>query len=241
MDGVEERRRRARRRRWEEADLAAVDPAMDRIWRGRGGRGGRRGSNSAHLAWSRPGSAREEGEKGKELPLPPDLDPRTRLAAPAAPRRGLAWPRRLRGLTWPCGLICLRGEGLQFCITSLFECKLPLGYAFAVGVDASREQFSLERQKCISRLCWSRSKYPTIICANIYMHETEKLQCIISNHVPVSSKNQSLAVTSSLLFTARQFFSQQKAEIALCPCEQISSLYVKGSDFLRLLESTAKK
>ena len=34
MEGVQERRRRA--------DLAAVDPAMDRIWRGRGGLGGRR-------------------------------------------------------------------------------------------------------------------------------------------------------------------------------------------------------
>ena len=110
MDGVEERRRRARYRRWEEADLAAVDPAMDRIWRGRGGRGGRRGSNSAHFAWSRPESAEEEGEKGKELPLPLDLDPRTCLAATAAPRRGLAWPRRPRGLVWPRGLICLRGE-----------------------------------------------------------------------------------------------------------------------------------
>ena len=48
MEGVEECRRRA--------DLAAVDPAMDRIWRGRGSLGGRREE----------GGRRGAGEGGRE-------------------------------------------------------------------------------------------------------------------------------------------------------------------------------
>jgi hypothetical protein len=60
----------------------------------RSGRG--RGSSSAHLAWPRPGSAGEEGEKGKELSMP--LDPpevglgsaRRRSSSAAASSAGLA-------------------------------------------------------------------------------------------------------------------------------------------------------
>ena len=56
------------------------------------------------------------GSAGRSLP-------RARLAQPTAPRRGLVWPH---------GLICIRGErDCNFASPSLLECNLPPKFALS--------------------------------------------------------------------------------------------------------------